>query len=185
MLSNWLLRLVAQSIVDRPSIALQQLPPLTLAVGLGVADAVDNCVTVWNDAQGDTDLDGFGNACDCDFNQDGLCELSDALRFLNDFCAANQSYNEGPVNCTATQNENQGPEPDMNGDGMMSLEDGPLFNAAIQNGAPGPGAVVPEDVAVNVAAATSALPALPGGAGIALLALALVTAGSARLRSRR
>jgi len=150
----------------------------------GFADNEDSCPFTANPSQIDEDADGAGNACDCDFNQDGLCDLSDALRFLNDFCAYNPDYNEAPINCTATQNQSQGPETDMNGDGMVSLEDSSLFDAAMQNGSPGPGAVVPEDVAVNVAAAPSAVPALPGGAGIALLALALLGLGDRWLRSR-
>ena len=151
----------------------------------GLADHVDNCPFTANSGQLDEDADGFGNACDCDFNQDGLCELSDALRFLNDFCADNPTYNDGTIDCTATQNVSQGPETDMNGDGTVSLEDSPLFNAGLANGGPGPGAVVPEDVEVVISPPAIALPGLSTGVGIALLALALATAGTARLRSRR
>jgi hypothetical protein len=47
-----------------------------------VPDALDNCLTVPNGAVGqpvgsiaaqcDTDLDGYGNACDADINNDGI-----------------------------------------------------------------------------------------------------------------
>ena len=111
--------------------------------------------------------------------------MSDALRFLNDFCADNPTYNDDTIDCTATQNVSQGPETDMNGDGIVSLEDSPLFNAGLANGGPGPGAVVPEDVEVVISPPAIALPGLSTGVGIALLALALATAGTARLRSRR
>ena len=45
--------------------------------GDGVPDAVDNCLTSPNASQRDTDSDGFGNACDPDFNNDGLVDERD------------------------------------------------------------------------------------------------------------
>ena len=150
----------------------------------GLADNMDNCPFTVNAGQLDVDADGAGNACDCDFNQDGLCDLGDALRFLNDFCADNPTYNLAPIDCVATQNVSQGPETDMNGDGTVSLEDGPLFDAGLENGGPGPGAATPEDVAVNVFGPVSVLPAFPGEAGIVLLVLTLLGVGSWRLRFR-
>ncbi len=41
--------------------------------GDGVADAQDNCSAVNNPLQGDADLDGFGNACDTDL--DNNCQV--------------------------------------------------------------------------------------------------------------
>ena len=38
----------------------------------GVPDTADNCQMVKNARQQDTDRDGFGDACDPDFNQDGI-----------------------------------------------------------------------------------------------------------------
>jgi hypothetical protein len=51
-----------------------------------VDDAFDNCSQVPNGPndlsnQVDTDNDGFGNACDCDFTQDGI-NLGDDLQLL-------------------------------------------------------------------------------------------------------
>lgn len=43
----------------------------------GVDDDVDNCVDVANDHQGDTDFDGYGNACDADFDDDGTVAGTD------------------------------------------------------------------------------------------------------------
>ena len=40
--------------------------------GDGVPDAVDNCTDTVNPAQVDSDTDGYGNACDSDFINDGI-----------------------------------------------------------------------------------------------------------------
>jgi hypothetical protein len=60
--------------------------------GDGVCDLLDNCTLVANaGAIGcDTDNDGYGNACDADFNQSGGVTAIDfaAPYFLTDFTAA-------------------------------------------------------------------------------------------------
>ncbi len=45
--------------------------------GDGIADTVDNCTLASNPAQRDTDLDGYGNACDPDLNNDGVVDSAD------------------------------------------------------------------------------------------------------------
>ena len=40
-------------------------------------DWEDNCVEVFNPYQRDSNGDGFGNACDCDYNNDGVVGLAD------------------------------------------------------------------------------------------------------------
>ena len=50
--------------------------------GDGLADAYDNCPSVWNRLQTDSDGDGMGDACDCaapwaDADADGDVDLSD------------------------------------------------------------------------------------------------------------
>jgi hypothetical protein len=47
--------------------------------GDGVPDASDNCTLVGNLAQVDADGDGYGNACDPDFNNDGFVTAADYL----------------------------------------------------------------------------------------------------------
>lgn len=46
-----------------------------------IADDTDNCVTVKNAGQIDSDSDGYGNACDPDFNNDGRVNALDLSLF--------------------------------------------------------------------------------------------------------
>jgi hypothetical protein len=48
----------------------------------GVIDSRDNCLVIANPDQRDTNLDGFGNLCDPDFNQDGLITFFDTGTIL-------------------------------------------------------------------------------------------------------
>ena len=78
-------------------------------------DACDNCLAVSNgpldlDDQIDTDADGYGNACDADYNQDGNTTTLDFAVFLSAF--AGQTPN---------------PDTDHNGDGATTTLDFPLY----------------------------------------------------------
>lgn len=53
--------------------------------GDGVFDNQDNCTQVSNASQLDVDGDGFGNACDTDFNNDNVTNFLDLSLFANDF----------------------------------------------------------------------------------------------------
>ena len=44
----------------------------------GISDAADNCASVANAGQQDTDLDGAGNACDFDYDNNGQIDDVDA-----------------------------------------------------------------------------------------------------------
>lgn len=111
----------------------------TVRIGLGdldddgVADPDDNCVAVANgplagpNDQVDDDADGFGNVCDCDFDQDGACNIDDFAIFLPDFAA-------GAPGALAT---------DMNADGSVGIDDFSLFLPGFARGAPGPSALAP------------------------------------------
>ncbi|MCH8132566.1 MAG: thrombospondin type 3 repeat-containing protein [Myxococcales bacterium] len=45
--------------------------------GDGVFNSEDNCTVVANSGQLDSDADGYGNACDADFNNDGVVGIPD------------------------------------------------------------------------------------------------------------
>ena len=70
----------------------------------GVFDSLDNCQTIANADQRDSNGDGFGNACDADLTNDCIVNVSDlgALRLL--FFTSN-------------------PDADLNGDGVVNVID--------------------------------------------------------------
>jgi len=88
-----------------------------------IRDECDNCDDVVNASQLDTDGDGFGNACDCDFNDDLLANGADFLLFGACFGAG--TVPPADVDC------------DMNGDGLINGADFLLFGGCFANGAPG------------------------------------------------
>ncbi len=77
----------------------------------GVTDAEDNCVVAANSSQLDTNQDGYGNACDGDFNDDGIVGGPDWLRL-------------GPAFGAIVGSPAYDPELDTNGDGAIG---GPEF----------------------------------------------------------
>ena len=89
--------------------------------GDGVADAIDNCTTVDNPAQRDTDSDGFGNACDTDLNNDLFVNFIDLGLLRSVFFTANANA-------------------DFNGDGVVNFADAGVMRSQFFQ-PPGPGAV--------------------------------------------
>jgi len=95
----------------------------------GVPDEWDNCLLVANAPPGppgqlDSDLDGYGNCCDGDYNNDNLVNLTDFGIFGTCFGAG--TVPPADPNC------------DMNGDGLVNLTDFGKFGTQFGLGAPGP-----------------------------------------------
>lgn len=84
----------------------------------GFVDFDDNCVLIFNALQTDSDEDGWGNACDADFNNDGTINLLDFSQLTDAFATANALF-------------------DLNEDGWVNLLDIARFRDQFL-GSPGP-----------------------------------------------
>ena len=76
----------------------------------GWTDAADNCTVASNSAQTDVDADGFGNACDGDFTNNGMVGLQDFSIMRRVFGSAAGSPGFDPI-------------ADMDGDGIVDIID--------------------------------------------------------------
>jgi hypothetical protein len=128
----------------------------------GVPDTIDNCLFAVNSSQLDPDLDGYGNSCDADFDQDGDTEQDDV-----DFCLACTSAGSDPI-C------------DMNEDGFVGGFPDVGICTSLFGSPPGP-----SGLACAGTVPCTAPPEVPGlgGAGMAGLLLALI-ASTFALRRR-
>ncbi len=79
-----------------------------------VGDPEDNCLTVANPSQQDTNSDGYGNLCDADFDSDGFAGLTDFGNLKQAFL----SSSGGPL---------YDPDIDLDSDGTIGLFDYGLF----------------------------------------------------------
>ncbi|MEL7448437.1 MAG: integrin alpha [Pseudomonadota bacterium] len=58
----------------------------------GVSDTLDNCLVHDNPDQADVDEDGFGTACDADFNNDCMVNFTDLVMFRENFYSSDALY---------------------------------------------------------------------------------------------
>ena len=96
--------------------------------GDGVADYDDNCSETLNASQLDTNLDGYGNACDADYNDDGGVGVLDWMHMSS-------------VYGTVEGDPSYDPDVDMDGDGGIGLPEY-LFLGSVFGDAPGPSGLV-------------------------------------------
>jgi hypothetical protein len=97
------------------------IPSLTFAIdsdGDGVDDTLDNCINAANTDQRDSNGDGFGNACDADFDGNGFVNFADLGLFKSAF---------GTINSDA----------DFDGNGFVNFSDLGTFKALFGS-PPGP-----------------------------------------------
>jgi len=92
--------------------------------GDGIDDNADNCLLIANATQTDTDGDLIGNACDPDFNQNGIVDQFDFSRLKACF---------GQTTCV---------DEDLNGNGIVDQFDFSRLKSMFGK-APGPSALVP------------------------------------------
>jgi hypothetical protein len=92
--------------------------------GDGVGDDADNCLVEANPSQLDTNLDGFGNACDADYTDDALVGAPDFLIF-------------GPAFGSQTGEPAYDEDVDADGDGVIGLAEFLLIGQSF-GGPPGP-----------------------------------------------
>ncbi len=81
--------------------------------GDGVIDANDDCKTVPNADQKDTDMDSFGDACDADDDGDGILDGADNCQFVPNAQQLDANHNKLGDVCDA----------DADGDGKLNAAD--------------------------------------------------------------
>jgi hypothetical protein len=91
--------------------------------GDAVPDSIDNCTTIANINQLDTNGDGYGNRCDADLNQSNTVNAADLATFKSRF---------GTTNADA----------DLDGNGNVNAADLAIFKALFGK-APGPSGLAP------------------------------------------
>ena len=89
-----------------------------------VSDSQDNCTLVANADQRDTDIDGYGNLCDGDLNNDDSTDTLDLQLYIE-------------MHRTAQGDPNYDPDADFNGDGFINTLDLNIYKG-LHRKPPGP-----------------------------------------------
>src|SRR5262249_10119704 len=87
---------LTDSVFQQPVAITDPVPAADLD-GDGVPDAEDDCVDIPNASQLDSDGDGYGNACDADYDNDGIVGVADWARFSQAFGSTLGSPSYDPV----------------------------------------------------------------------------------------
>jgi hypothetical protein len=98
--------------------------------GDGIPNEADNCVLAANPSQLDVDRDGYGNACDADFDNDGLVNLADSQQIKSAFLRSGAAVREQ----------------DLDGNGIVNLIDLQLFRGLFLRPPPPSGALLPPSI---------------------------------------
>ena len=96
--------------LDALASAILAVPPTPDADSDNVPDAEDDCLTTADSSQLDSNQDGYGNACDADYDDDGVVGISDFLTLSRAFGATIGSPDYSPVL-------------DSNGDGAIGVSE--------------------------------------------------------------
>jgi len=96
----------------------------------GDLDNDDNCLVVSNASQADSDSDGYGDACDADYDNNGIVDAFDYLDFA--YC-----YNNG-IGATMPKSGESCALADHKDDGVLGGSDSLLYGAQSVRGEEGP-----------------------------------------------
>ncbi|MDJ0865714.1 MAG: thrombospondin type 3 repeat-containing protein [Myxococcota bacterium] len=117
---------------DRDGCSAQCLPELGIDADQDARiDGEDNCIEVVNFDQSDADQDGYGDACDPDYDQDGAVGIRDFARFRAGFGTFESEGNDSSSDLSFDR------VLDHNGDGAVGVSDFNVFRSYF-GGPPGP-----------------------------------------------
>ena len=93
--------------------------------GDGVLDSKDNCISIPNPQQANTDLDGMGNACDPDDDNDGLSDEEEAGIYGTDPLVRDtdgDGYTDGEEVFSGTNPLDSASQPDIEGLNILLIK---------------------------------------------------------------